>query len=442
MSTKILVAAAVVVATLALPGGAQTSTSTSAGASSASADVVVEWNGTMVDALLAAATPPQPGTRVGAIVQTAVFDAVNGIGRRFTQYRPDAIGATAPRGASEAAAAVGAAYTTLVALLPSQKGRFDAELAATLPTNNGQSVAQGFAWGETVANAILALRANDGFTTILGPYVVGPLPSWQPALPLFAGPVFRQFATMTPWAMTSSSQFLPGPPPALTSLQYTRDFNEVKALGSLTSLTRTPDQTAAALFWAGKFDTVATIWNRVADSLAATPDRSLIENARLFALLNVGMADSVIAVWNAKNTYNTWRPITAIANAGIYDNTGASPDPNWRPLLPTPPHQEYPSGHSGASGAAAAVLASFFGNNASFSVSSDGVPGVASTVRDFSSFSDAVAEVTVARIAVGFHFRFACETAAHMGDEVAGYTMTTQMLPLPGDEDAQLGGGD
>lgn len=175
-------------------------------------------------------------------------------------------------------------------------------------------------------------------------------------------------------ASDNGTVVLPGLPPALTSFQYTQDFSEVKALGSLTGSTRTADQTALAEFWNGKFDTVATIWNRVGDSLAARPDRSLTENARFFALLNVAMADSVIAVWNAKNTYNTWRPLTAIANASIYDKTGASPDPLWRPLLPTPPHQEYPSGHSGVSSSAATVLASFFGNDTSFSASSDGIP--------------------------------------------------------------------
>ena len=446
MRLKGILAAATILVALAVPGSAQASTSPISRASDASADVVVIWNRTMVDALLATPTAPLTSTRIGAIVQVAVFDAVNGITRKYEQYRSDAIGTSAPRGASSAAAAVGAAYTALVALIPSQKGMFDTQLAATLATNRGHSVARGFAWGQTVANAILALRSTDGFTTIPGPWTPLPLPKWQPTPPGFAGPVFRQFATMTPWVMTSSSQFLPAPPPALTSSQYTQDFNEVKALGSLTSSTRTADQTALAEFWAGKFDTVTTIWNRVADSLAAKHERSLTENARVFALMNVAMADSVIAVWNAKNTYNTWRPITAIANAGVYDNTGASPDPLWRPLLSTPAHQEYPSGHSGASGSAATVLASFFGNKTHFTASSDGVPGVASTVRSFSSFSAAVAEVTVARIAAGFHFRFACETAAHMGAGIARYAAATQMLPLErnddNNDDAQRGGGD
>jgi membrane-associated phospholipid phosphatase len=431
MAPKRFVAAAFVAAALALLGGAQTSKGSSSGASAASADVVVDWNMTMVDALMATATAPQPGTRIAAIVQTAVFDAVNGITGRYTQYRPDAIGATAPPGASVEAAAVGAAYTTLVALLPSQLDRFNAQRDATLATNNGQSVDRGFAWGVTVANAILALRATDGFTTPPGPYTVLPLPYWQPAPPLGAGPVQRQFAHMTPWAMTSSDQFDPGPPPTLSSSGYLQDFNEVKSLGSSASTTRTADQAQAAQFWQGKFDTVVTLWNRVAESFTNRPDRSLTENARLFALMDIAMADSVIAVWNAKNEYNTWRPITAIQNAGVYGDAGVA-DPSWTPFMPTPAHQEYPSGHSGNSGAAAAVLASFFGSNTSFDVSSDGVPGVPSTVRSFSSFSDALDEIAIARIVAGFHFRFACEIAMHMGQETAAQAMATQMLPLQG----------
>ncbi|MDQ1426496.1 MAG: hypothetical protein QOD72_3994 [Acidimicrobiaceae bacterium] len=431
MAPKRFVVAAFVAAALALLGGAQTSKGSSSGASAASSDVVIDWNKTMVDGLLATATAPQPGTRVAAIVQTAVFDAVNGITGRYTQYRPDAIGATAPPGASVEAAAIGAAYTTLVALMPSQLDRFNAERDATLAMNNGQSVDRGYAWGVTVGNAILALRATDGFTTPQGAYTVLSLPHWQPAPPAFAGPVQRQFAHMSPWAMTSSDQFDPGPPPALSSPQYLGDFNEVKSLGSSVSTTRTADQTQSAQFWQGKFDTVVTLWNRVAESFANRPDRSVTENARLFALMDIAMADSVIAVWNAKNEYNTWRPITAIRNAGVYGDVGVA-DPNWSPFMPTPAHQEYPSGHSGNSGAAAAVLASFFGSNASFDVSSDGVPGVPSTVRSYPSFSAALDDISIARIAAGFHFRFACETAVHIGQQTAAQAMTTQMLPLQG----------
>lgn len=298
----------------------------------APADVVTDWNKTMVDALLVAHTPPQPGTRVGAIVQTAVFDAVNGIKGRYTQFHPEVVGATAPRCASARAAAVGAAYTALVALFPAQKATFDAQLQATLPEfsdddGDSNARARGFAWGETVANAILAWRSNDGFNAVLPPYVVGPLPAWQPTPPAFAPPVFRQFATMTPWAMTSPSQFLPPPPPALTSARYTADFNEVEAIGN--AATATPENVATARFWNGQFDTVATMWNRAADALVADQHAKLVDNARRFALLNVSMADAVIAVWNAKNTYNAWRPITAIQHADIDGNPATTSDPGW-----------------------------------------------------------------------------------------------------------------
>jgi hypothetical protein len=404
----------------------------------ASADVVTDWNKTMADALLVSRTAPQPGTRIGAIVQTSVFDAVNGISRRYTQFHPEVLGATAPRGASARAAAANAAYTALVALLPGQKSMFDAQLATTLASlsddedddGGGQAVARGLAWGQTVANAILAWRSGDGFTAVLPPYVVGPLPSWQPTPPAFAGPVFRQFAAMTPWTMTSSGQFLPPAAPALTSAQYAADFNEVKTIG--TAATTTSALTETARFWNGQFDTVATMWNRAAEPLAAGRHAKLVDNARFFALLNASMADAVIAVWNAKNIYNTWRPITAIRNADVDGNGATSQDLSWSPVLNTPAHQEYPSGHSGVSSAAVTVLASFFGNDTTFTMTSDGLPPAASTARTYASFSDAIAEVALARIAAGIHFRFACDAAVQMGAGLADQAMDTQMVRIHG----------
>jgi hypothetical protein len=403
-------------------------------AASASSNVVTDWNRTLVDALLVAHTPPQPGTRIGAIVQTSVFDAVNGIKGRYTQFHPELLTTSAPRGASAPAAAAGAAYTALVALFPAQKPTFDAQLAATLAAlsddedvGTSPPVSRGLAWGQTVANAILAWRSADGFTATLPAYIVQPLPSWQPTPPAFAPPAFRQFAAMTPWALTSPGQFLPALPPAVTSARYAQDFNEVKAIGN--AATSTPELIATARFWnaQGGFDTVATIWNRVAESLAAGGHASLVDNARFFALLNSSMADAVIAVWNAKNTYNTWRPITAIRNANIDGNDDTTLDAGWTPVLITPAFQEYPSGHSGVSTAAATVLASFFGNDTTFTVSSDGASGAP---RTYSSFSDVLDEIGLARIAGGIHFRFACDAAQQMGEAIAGYTMSNELLSL------------
>jgi hypothetical protein len=396
----------------------------------AHADVVTSWDRTMVAALDTAGTPPPPAMRAAAIVQTSVFDAVNGIARRYT---PVHVQPAAPPGASRAAAAAGAAYEALVALFPAQQATFDQRLAETLAQisdedGGGRSVARGLAWGKSVADQILAWRAGDGFTAVLPPYVPTAAPGrWQPTPPAFAGPLFRQFATMTPWALASPSQFLPGAPPSLTSAQYTHDFNEVKALGSSTSSVRTPFQTETARFWAG--DTPAAIWNRVADDLAERQDASLLKNARVLALLNMALADAVISVWNAKNTFDTWRPITAIQQAATDNNPDTAPDSTWTPLIPTPAFQEYPAGHPGVSNAGASVLAHFYGNDTTFTATSFGLPGVE---HSFTSFSSAVAEVENARIWGGIHFRFACDTAVGMGTQVADYVLSTQLLRTNG----------
>jgi len=387
-------------------------------------DMVTQWNLTMITGLEAAAIPPPPSARVGAIVQASVFDAVNGIGRRYAYYH---VPPAAPPGASRPAAAAGAAYTALVALIPAQKPLFDAQRAATLaqlsddPAHPGPAVKRGLAWGTTVATGILAWRATDGFTTPPPTYTVQTAAGdWQPTPPAFVGPptapLFRQFATMTPFALTSPSQFRPPGPPPLDSARWARALAEVQALGSATSTIRTPEQTQTAIFW--QDDTPAAIWNRVADQLAQAGGLPLAQNARLLAQLNIALADATIAIWNAKNHYNFWRPVTAIR---------AASDPAWTPLLPTPAFQEYPSAHSGVSSAAATVLASFYGNHTPFTVTSAGLPGVQ---RDFSTFSAAVLQVEDARIYAGFHFRFSCIDAATLGAHVAHDVTSTLMQPL------------
>jgi hypothetical protein len=396
----------------------------------AKADTVTDWNQTMIASLEAAHLPPPPSARIGAIVQASVFDAVNGINPRYAPYH---VVPAAPNGASRDAAAASAAYTALIALIPSEKPLFDQQLAATLarisddPSDPGQSVLRGLDWGRTVANVILAWRATDHFTDVLPPYVAGTAPGdWQPTPPLFGPPLFRQFAIMTPFALTSAAQFLPAGPPPLASARYVQDLREVEALGGTTSTVRTPEQTQTAVFW--QVDTPAAMWNRVADELAAADENALSQNARLLALMNIALADATIGIWNAKNTYNSWRPVTAIHAAG---------DPLWTPLLTTPVFQEYPSAHSGVSNAAASVLASFYGDDTSFSVTSAGLPGVE---RDFLSFSSAVQQVEDARIYAGFHFRFSCIDGATLGGQVADYVTHTLMQPVHRNEKGELRG--
>jgi len=395
-----------------------------AGPGTAQPDVVTQWNLTMIAGLEAAAVPPPPAARAGAIVQASVFDAVNGIARRYAPYH---VAPAAPAGASRDAAAAAAAYTALVALIPAQRPLFDAQFAATLaqicddPSHPGPSVRRGLTWGTTVADGILAWRATDGFTAPPPPYTVGSAPGdWQPTPPAFLGPpaapLFRQFAAMTPFALSSASQFRPPGPPPLNSARYAHDLAEVQALGSATSTTRTSEQTQTAIFW--QADTPAAMWNRVADQLAQARGLPLAQNARLLAQVNIALADATIAVWNAKNTYNFWRPVTAIR---------ATSDPAWTPLLPTPAFQEFPSAHSGVSSAAATVLAAFYGDNTAFTVTSAGLPGVQ---RDFITLSSAVQQVEDARIYAGFHFRFSCTDAATLGAQVARYVTSTLMQPV------------
>jgi hypothetical protein len=396
----------------------------------ASADVVTDWNRTMVDALEVDKTPPPPSARVGAIVQSAVFDSVNGIARRYTPMHvlPDA-----PRGASRAAAAAGAAHEALVTLFPAQQAMLDQRLAGTISQiadeskGDDRSIAEGLQWGKTVADETLLWRATDGFNTVPPGYAPAGTPGrWAPTPPAFVlMPLFRQFATMTPFALASPDQFLPAPPPPLTSTRYARDFNEVKALGSANSTIRTPEQTETAIFW--QSDTPTAIWNRVADDLAQPRDRSMLANARILALMNISLADSTIAIWNAKNTYDTWRPITAIQQADSDGNPDTRPDPNWTPLLTTPTFQEYPAGHPGVSNAAATVLASFYGDDTPFTATSNNLTGVE---RNFTSLSSAIGQIENARVWGGIHFRTACVTAADMGAEVAQYVTRTRLLPL------------
>jgi hypothetical protein len=415
MNSKLIITLAAAAVALGAPGLAR-------------ADTVTDWNSTLIAGLEAAKLPPPTSARISAIVQASVFDAVNGIERRYTPYHVDP--AAAP-GASRDAAAAGAAYTALVALIPSQKPLFDQQLAASLAQisddrfDPGQSVVRGLDWGQTVANDILAWRATDGFDAVLPPYVGGTAAGdWQPTPPSFGPPLFRQFANMTPFALTSPAQFLPPGPPSLTSPRYVQDLNEVQTLGSTASTTRTPEQTQTAVFW--QVDTPAAMWNRVADQLANANNTTLPQNARLLALMNIALADATIGIWNAKNTFNFWRPVTAIQIGG---------DPTWAPLLPTPVFQEYPSAHSGVSNAAASVLASFYGDDTSFTVTSAGLPGVE---RDFTSFSSAVQQVEDARIYAGFHFRFSCVDGATLGAQVADYVIQALMQPLHGNEVGQL----
>jgi PAP2 superfamily len=404
------------------------------------ADEVTDWNRIMLDALLgppAVAAPLAP--RSAAIVQAAVFDAVNGIERRYT---PIHVVPAAPPGASQRAAAVQAAYASLVRLFPSQTVTFDQKrmisllgISSDASVENSEAIERGIEWGQTVADAIWAWRSTDGFSSTQPPFLGGlATGEWRPTPPAFAPGLAPQLAQVTPWAIASPSQFRPAGPPSVTSPQYTADFNETQSMGSISSPSRTVDQTLYARFWQSA--NPADFWDPVATSLGAERHLNLSENGRLLALLNIALADAVIGCWDAKYTYTFWRPVTAIQLAGTDGNPATTPDPSWTPLIVTPPFPEYPSAHSCVSSAAARILSAYFGEDAQFSVSSDGMPGV---VRFFSSFSAALEEVKNARVFGGIHFRTACNDGQALGSAVGDYILGHALLPVHGKREGQIG---
>jgi membrane-associated phospholipid phosphatase len=398
---------------LCLPATLGLALGTASPAQAAPTDVVVTWNLNMLRAFATANVPPPAANRLGAIVQSAVFDAVNGIERRYT---PIHVHPAAPEDASPDAAAASAAHEALVKLFPAQTGSLDAELAATVH----DPADPGVGWGASVADQIVAWRSSDGFNATPPPYAFSTAAGqWRPTPGGMTGPPrFRTLATTTPFAMTSPSQFRPTGPPALNSVRHAQDVSEVMAMGAANSPQRSAYQTQTAIFWgAGNGTSPVTLWDGVADSLIVRNHFNVMKSAHLLALVNISIADAVISVFEAKNFYNSWRPVTEI---------NLTLDPTWTPLLVTPYFQEYPSAHSGTSSAAAAVLASVFGSTTTFSVNSPAVPDAP---RTYTSFSQAVAEVGDARVFAGIHYRSACDDAITMGVEIAAWAEGHVMLP-------------
>jgi len=386
---------------------------------SANADVVTDWNNAALDAIRAGNTSPPIASRGLAILHAAIYDAVNGIARTHERYLvPSAV----PASASREAAASAAAHATLVNLFPASASTFDALHAAILATipNHPQKTA-GIVWGEFVADQILAARANDGSTAVVQPPGGSGPGVWIPTPPAFLPYLLPQWGFVLPFAMSSSSQFRPPGPPALDSQQYAADYEEVKQLGAAVGSTRTEDQTEIALFWAdgAGTETPPGHWNSIAQIIGAARGTTLEQNARLFALLNIAMADAAICSWDAKYTYHFWRPVTAIAFA--------EPQLNWMSFIVTPPFPDYTSGHSTFSAAAAAVLPLFFGtDDLPFTTGSDFLPGV---FRSFSTCQDAAEEAALSRIYGGIHFRSASEDGLQAGSSIGEWTATHYLLP-------------
>ncbi|HZB23063.1 MAG TPA: vanadium-dependent haloperoxidase, partial [Gaiellaceae bacterium] len=389
------------------------------------ADAVTEWNVNATTLIFGLGQGPQISVPHLAIVHGAVYDAVNAIDRTREGYL-----LTSPVGTpfdSKEAAAATAAYRVLASLYttPAQQATLATQYAASLGaiSDGPAAKAGGIAVGEAAAAAMIAARTNDGR---FGPYrfPVGTLPGeWRPVLPLFVNDPNAWLKDVKPFLVEDPARFMSKGPNELTSNQYAREFNEVKAYGSLASTARSDDQTHMARYWA---ENPPATWSRVLRRLSAQQAVSLVDNARLFAMAYMSASDALITVWNDKAKWPFWRPITAIREADTDGNAGTDADPNWVPLIPSPPYTEHSSGHGGLSSAMVRTLQQFFGTDEIGWTDTNG----GGLTRSFTRLSQAIDEVVDARVWSGIHFRTADEAGAQIGKQIAQYAHARYFKPV------------
>jgi hypothetical protein len=393
----------------------------------ARADTVTEWNQTAFNALNV--TAGQDARLVVlhlAMVHGAVYDAVNAIHGGYEPYLLTTHSAR-PTDSKKAAAAT-AAYRVLLNLVPAQEAALTDQYNASLATiPDGRSKRRGVRVGNAAAEAMIAARTDDGrFGAAFFP--VGNEPGvWRPVLPAFANDPLAWLGQVKPFLIRRPSQFRSQGPYALTSAQYTAEFNQVKELGSASSATRTTDQTEAARYWA---ENPPRTWNRIFRTLSTQAGLNLTQNARLFAMFYLTAADAFISVWNDKMYWRFWRPITAIREAGTDGNPDTLADAGWLPLIANPPYPDHPSGHTGLSGSAVATLQDFFGTDVvALTDTNLGTPPPART-RSWTSFSQMIDEVVYARMWSGIHFLNPDVQGAEIAQAVADYRQERYFQPV------------
>ena len=396
------------------------------GTGAARADTITEWNAIMEATVSVAPTNPVVQTRWGAIVQLAVFEAVNAI---EGDYEPYLGTIDAPAWASPDAAAIAAAHRTLVTLRPGSAEALDALRAASLAAiPDGPAKDAGIAVGEDAAAAMLLLRANDGWDAVVI-YTPGTRPGdWQPE-PASASALLPGWGEVTPFGLESGSQFRAPPPPSLRSRRYARDYNEVMVLGRIDSPFRPQDRTDVARFYNAA--TGVQLWNSAARQVSAAQGMTLSENARIFALLAMAMGDAAIAGWDTKYHYSFWRPLTAIRAGDLDGNKKTAADPEWLPLITTPAHPSYLSGHATVSGAARRVLEHAFGKRGhAITLTTPSLPDV---VLDYTAFDQITDDIDDARIYGGIHFRFDQKAGARQGRHVGAHILENYLRPVDDD---------
>ena len=380
------------------------------------ADVVTDANAKAAE--IASRLPgTPPAVRAMAFVQVSVFEAVNAITGRYPSSR---VKITPPPGASVDAAVAASTRTVLLKLVPTQQAAIEADYQAALKSlPDGAAKSGGIAVGEQAAAACLAREDGMGVPDTYRPHTTAGVyvPTVLPAVP--------NWGKRKPWAMSGGDQFRPGPPPGLTSETWTRDYNEIKAIGGKNSARRNPEQTAIAKFWEA---TAPAVYWPVARSVAATPGRDVTENARLLAVAAMAMDDGLVAVFDAKYTYNLWRPVTAIRNGDLDGNDATERDPSWTPFIDTPMHPEYPCAHCIVSASLGAVLEAELAGRPSPKLSSTSYTA-GGVERTWSSVDEFVREVAVARIYDGVHYRNSTEVGTAMGKKLG--ELAVKSFPKP-----------
>ena len=434
--SKIFTAFVLLCASFLLPSFRSYASPQAPGVSSAQpVNPVIQWNRTLLSIVRTpgAQSPTFHPTRSFAIMHAAIYDAVNAIDRTHRPYLVRLNGV--PRSASQDAAAVAAAHQVLLTLYPAFKTTLDTQLQQSLAQiPDVHDKIEGIRIGQTVAERILALRSNDGSDAKPILYVFGSAPGdYQSTPPNFPSqPQFTHWSHVAPFALQSANQFRPGPPPALTSDTYSTALNQIKSVGIVDSTTATKDQALTGLFWNGA---IQNYWNEISQTLSLANSLTTAQNARLFALLNISFADDVIAFYDAKYTYNLWRPVTAIRAADTDNNPETAADPNWLPEVGrTAPDPSYPGAHAVISAAGAEVLISFFERDGfEFNVTSEVLPGVE---RSFTSFSSAAEEATLSRTFAGQHFRFDLTTGQRLGRDIADFVLDNFFAPVHRQDEA------
>ncbi|HEU4693259.1 MAG TPA: vanadium-dependent haloperoxidase [Vicinamibacterales bacterium] len=387
-------------------------------------DPVIEWNQIALAATVSANQGPLPQIRSMAIVHVSIHDAVNALTGDYDTY----LNFRHRRwGASADAAAIAAAHYALVNLFPPQAGALNTARATSLAAHGVSESDPGIRFGEAVAAAVLKRRSMDGSAQAQFPYTAPGAGSPGVWVATSTAPALLPgWGSVTPWVIRKASHFRPDGPPLLRSRRWARDYNEVRELGSLTSATRTAEETEIARFWLAS---PSVIWNGIARQAIEVRQLDLSSTARVFALIYLAAADASIVCWDAKYTFNFWRPLTAIQQGDADGNDRTTSDPTWAPLFPTPPHPDYLSGHSTNSSAMATILRRIFGDQPEEPIvaTSPTNPGFE---RRWESFSEGIEEVIDARIFSGIHYRSADEDGARVGREVAQHVMGRQLRPL------------